>query len=250
MLGALMDAAAELNRSQICPEDLVRTCESIVTTVEKLGFKILLDPLKRSQEIGRGFSSRVFLVSRPDGSKAALKVRRARSKRDSLALEGYILELLMGSYIAPRVFSYGDDYILMEYISGISVGRAFELFKRGAIDDPYLRSAISSTLKALHILDSLGIDHLEIGDPREHIIFHHGIPYAVKIIDFESATLKPYPSNLPRFIGGFILRKASWIFGVDIEEILEMMRIYKKDHVMRVYIVNRLVEAISIKKPF
>jgi hypothetical protein len=55
---------------------------------------------------------------------------------------------------------------------------------------------------------------------------------------------------LPRFIGGFILRKASWIFGVDIDEILEMMRVYKKDHVMRGYIVNRLVEAISIKKPF
>ncbi len=245
-----MGAAAELDRSQICSQDLVRTCGSIVTAVEKLGFKILLDPLKRPREIGRGFSSRVYLVSRPDGSKAALKIRRARSKRDSLALEGYILGLLMGSYIAPRVFSYDDDYILMEYISGISVGRAFELFKRGAIDDLYLRSAISSILKALHILDSLGIDHLEIGDPREHIIFHHGIPYAVKIIDFESATLKPYPSNLPRFIGGFMLRKARWIFEVDVEKILEMMRIYKKDHGMRSYIVNRLVEAISIKKPF
>jgi Predicted Ser/Thr protein kinase len=243
-------AAAELDRSQICSQDLVRTCKSIVAAIEKLGFRIPLDPLKKPGEIGKGFSSRVFLVSRPDGSKAALKIRRARSKRDSLALEGYILGLLMGSYIAPRVFSYGDDYILMEYISGISVGRAFELFRRGVIDDLYLRSAISSILKALHILDSLGIDHLEIGDPREHIIFHHGIPYAVKIIDFESATLKPYPSNLPRFIGGFILRKASWIFGVDIDEILEMMRVYKKDHVMRGYIVNRLVEAISIKKPF
>lgn len=245
-----MGAAAELDRSQICSQDLVRTCKSIVAAIEKLGFRIPLDPLKKPGEIGKGFSSRVFLVSRPDGSKAALKIRRARSKRDSLALEGYILGLLMGSYIAPRVFSYGDDYILMEYISGISVGRAFELFRRGVIDDLYLRSAISSILKALHILDSLGIDHLEIGDPREHIIFHHGIPYAVKIIDFESATLKPYPSNLPRFIGGFILRKASWIFGVDIDEILEMMRVYKKDHVMRGYIVNRLVEAISIKKPF
>ncbi|MEM4971522.1 MAG: hypothetical protein QXE01_09765 [Sulfolobales archaeon] len=245
-----MSNTIDLGRRLICSEDLVGICESIVDSVERLGFKILLDPLKRPWEIGRGFSSRVFLASRPDGSRAALKIRRARSKRDSLALEGYILKLLMNSYIAPRVLSYGDDYILMEYISGISVGRAIELFKRGDIDDLYLRTAISSTLRALYVLDIHGIDHLEIGDPREHIIYQNGIPYVVRIIDFESATLKPYPNNIPRFVGGFLLRRARWVLGDDIEVILEMMRNYKRDYGMREYIAGRLAELVSAKKPF
>jgi putative serine/threonine protein kinase len=235
--------------SMICTEDLVNTCRSILRYIDRSGFKIAMSAQNRFVEVGRGFSSRVFLAYRTDGSIAALKIRKAMSKRDTLAIEGYILKLLMGSEIAPRVYSYGDDYILMEYISGISIGKALELYRRGIIGELYIRRAITSTLKALYKLDTLGIDHLEIGDPRKHMILQHGIPNMVRIIDFESATLKPNPNNIPRFFGGFIMRRARWILSDAIKEALELVKTYKRLHGIKNQIVLRLIAILESKEP-
>jgi len=223
----------------------VASCTSVVGLVRSMGFEPLLGRGGLPLTAGKGFSSRVFMFSRADGLVAALKIRRAGAKRDSLALEGYILRAVAGLGVAPRVLSYGDDYILMEYISGVSMGDALELLGRGVVGVGYVREAVSSTIEALYKLDLAGVDHLEVGDPRRHVILQHGIPRSPRVIDFESATIKQNPTNVPRFVGGFILRRLRWILGDPVERVVEMMRTYKRTPAERGYIVERLLKSIS-----
>lgn len=199
--------------------------------------------------IGRGFSSYVALVTDSRGLMAALKIRRARSKRDSLYIEGYLLELLSNSGVTPRVFGYDGDYVLMEYIWGIDLGEVVDLYMLGYISEEYVREALASALRALYILDKLGVDHLEVGNPAKHVIYRNSIPAMARIIDFESSHPSPSPSNIPRFVGGFLVRRFWRLLNIGPHDLWSMMRRYKKDPDSREEIFRDLLRIVSREHP-
>jgi predicted Ser/Thr protein kinase len=179
------------------------------------------------------------------GLMAALKIRRAKSKRDSLYLEGYMLELLSKSGVSPGVYRYGGDFVLMEYIWGIDLEEVVDLYMVGYIGEEYLRRALASALRALYILDKLGIDHLEVGNPVRHVIYRNSIPTMARIIDFESSHPSPIPSNIPRFVGGFLVKRFWWLLNMKPHDLRAMMRRYKKDPGSREEIFRKLLRIIS-----
>lgn len=234
----------ELKPEAVCVEDLVTSCTSIVNRVRGYGYEILIPGPGRVLWVGEGFSSRVFLVARGDGSMAALKIRRARSKVNTLAHEAYILRILRESGVQPQLFDHGHDYLLIEYIQGISLGALLKIHSRRRIDTEYLRKAIASTIRSLYELDLRGVDHKEIADPRKHIIFPHGSPYRARVIDFESASIKERANNIPRFVGGFLLRRMRWILRDPEESVKNLARIYKTEPGQRNTIYRELERAI------
>lgn len=242
-------ALLPLSPDVVCSADLVSSCASIVNHIRSLGFLWVLSLGGSGVYIGRGFSSYVFLVMDPRGLMAALKIRRARSKRDSLYLEGYVLELLSRSGVSPRVFRYGDDYVLMEYIWGIDLGEVVDLYMVGSIGEEYLRKALAGALRALYMLDMLGVDHLEVGNPARHIIYRNSIPTMARIIDFESSHPSPSPSNIPRFVGGFLARRFWRLLNIEHHYLRALMRRYKKDPGSREEVYRELLRIISREHP-
>jgi len=234
-----------LSSGVVCSADLVSSCPSIVDHVRSLGFLWILSLGGPGLYIGKGFSSYVILVMDSRGLMAALKIRRTRSKRDSLYLEGYVLELLSKSGVTPRVFIYGGDFVLMEYIWGIDLEEVVDLYMVGYIGEEYLRRALASALRALYILDKLGVDHLEVGNPARHVIYRNSIPSMARIIDFESSHPSPSPSNIPRFVGGFLIRRFWWLLNIKPHDLRAMMRRYKKDPGSREEVFRELLRIIS-----
>ncbi len=229
----------------LCSRDLVPSCASIVKRARDLGYEILIPGvLNKGPWIGGGFSSKVFLVARSDGSKAALKIRRSSSKTNTLAHEAYILKILRGCYVQPRLIDHGDDYILMEYIQGLSLGKILKIYGEGGIGREHLRIAVASIIRSLYELDTRGIDHKEVADPRKHVIFPHGSPYRARIIDLESASIRERANNVPRFIGGFLLRRLRSMLGEPSEGVKNLARIYKIEPGQRERIVKELEEIL------
>ncbi|HWQ16568.1 MAG TPA: hypothetical protein VNL13_01875 [Sulfolobales archaeon] len=233
-----------LEPGSICTEDLQPSCGSIVERVRTLGYETIIPGSRGIMWIGEGFSSRVFLIARSDGSIAALKIRRSFSKVNTLEHEAYILRILRGCSVQPRLFDYGNDHLLIEYIQGISLGKLLKIHEMGRISDEYLRIAVASAIRSLYELDLYGVDHKEIVDPRKHIIYHHGSPYRARIIDFESASLKERANNIPRFVGGFLLRRLRWILRDPEEGVRNLMRIYKAKPDQREEIIRDLERTI------
>ncbi len=233
-----------LEPGSICTKDLQPSCESIVERVRTLGYDIIIPGSRGVMWIGEGFSSRVFLIAKSDDSMAALKIRRSFSKVNTLEHEAYILKILRGCSVQPRLFDHSNDHLLIEYIQGISLGKLLKIHEMGRIGEEYLRTAVASAIRSLYELDLHGVDHKEIADPRKHIIYHQGSPHRARIIDFESASLKERANNIPRFVGGFLLRRLKWMLRDPGEGVRNLMRIYKAEPDQREEIVRDLERAI------
>lgn len=219
--------------------------EGILARVSGLGF----EPALRGGVpvvLGMGFSSIALLFVRGDGHCAVLKLRRLGSKTSSLEVEARILERISRLGLAPLPLDYSHDHLLMEHVQGVSLGRAVDLTSRGAVERGYLEAAVSSALALLHRLDLCSVDHKEIGDPREHIILRNGDPLRPVAIDFESASIRESPSNVPRFVGGFLTRRLARVLNIPregVEEMRRLARMYKRSG-EKARIVEKILEMI------
>ena len=156
------------------------------------------------QKLFSGTRGDIYLIDY-FGKRAVLKKLRP-GKPNTLAKEAAILKTL--DQFAPKLYDAGYDYIVMEYIEGISLKEAIKKdFKK----------AILLALRACYYLDKKGIYHKELGR-WHHFIYDHKIS-GVKVIDFERATIRPNPRNLLQFVG-FYLRD------FDLRQQIEL---YKRD---------------------
>jgi len=153
--------------------------------------------INRFAVLGKGHSSIIFLALHESYGDVALKVRRLDSKRDSLALEGYLMSLLKGD-VAPKVYYFNDDFIVMEYINGVVLRDLLKSITNcSGLVDVYVK-ILNAALK----LDMEGVEHLELSIPYKHVMIEFS--GRVRIIDFESARPSVSPCNVCRVFSSIL----------------------------------------------
>lgn len=166
--------------------------------------------------LGKGHSSIVFLARHEVLGDVAVKVRRADSKKDSLAKEGYLMSLDKFN-VVPKVYYFEDDLVIMEYLNGNVLG---DYLKN--INNNYgLIKVVSNVVTAAYLLDLDLIDHLELTNPGRHVFVLEDLK--VRFVDFESARISPNPCNLCRIVSYFLN-----MFGMgNVDVVKEYLRKYK-----------------------
>ncbi len=145
--------------------------------------------------LGKGFSS-IIAMGLMDGSRVAVKIRRLDSRRRGLGKEAVMLEYLAPSRLAPLVYAWRRDFIVMEYIG--CRGLADEL-KRSRSPLGVARRVLA----AAYLLDTLGVNHAELNRPHGHV---YVCGERVVFIDFESAGFSARPRNFTSLAGYFYRR--------------------------------------------
>ncbi|HIQ39185.1 MAG TPA: serine/threonine protein kinase [Methanothermococcus okinawensis] len=183
--------------------------------------------------LGKGHRGVVF-KGLYKSKKVAIKVPRVDAK-NTIYEEGCILKEVNTLNIGPKLYVFSKDYLIMEYIEGISLKNYIST--EGIEREEYIK-IIKEVLKQCIRLDIHGIDHGEIQGGK-HIIIRESSK--VYIIDFGSAKIGRTPRNFSSavslFFGkSYIGRRTCEILNVsevEIEKIRKFVRSYKR------YIVKR-----------
>ncbi len=161
----------------------------------------------------KGKRGKVYLVS---GSVFGLKqdvVVKKFDRVDRALNEAEFLTLLNKYGIGPKLFLYGDDFIVMEFCSGIAV-KDYD-FKGDE------KEVVTNVLLQCYIMDLLKVNKLEMHKPVKHVI----IGKKVWLIDFERCYYADKRKNVTQF-AEFCAR----LFGIDRKGLLGLVREYKKSY--------------------
>lgn len=153
--------------------------------------------------VGKGYSSITTLAMR-DGVRGVLKIRRLDSRRNSLELEGLMLDFLDRFGIVPRPMFYSKNYVFMEYLNDCTP--LVDYLRRHGQEGFENRSIVlvmRKILYSLYIPDFYRIDHTELNRAEDHMYLCKD---NVKIIDWESATIRSRPSNVTSFVSYLLNR--------------------------------------------
>ncbi len=168
--------------------------------------------------LGKGWSSIVFLAHSTRYGRVAVKARRVDSRRKSLLREGFFAKIASLYRVAPRLYYVDEDFIVTEPVIGPTISTALE-------DTSSCHLLVRRILWKAYILDRIGISHNELARPHGHILLDERLePY---IIDYESASLKTRPHNVPQLVAG-LSRLAPCINITDSERIRMVVREYKR----------------------
>ncbi len=140
------------------------------------------------QKIFEGNRGEIFLLNY-FGKKAVLKRFKVADAR--VQKEAKILSLLAPFAIAPKLYEAGRDYIVMEYLEGISLKEAIKRDKK---------SALLQALQICYTLDTLQIYHKELGRYYHFIFTKEGM----RVVDFERAQLGKSGKNVLQFVGFYL----------------------------------------------
>ena len=143
------------------------------------------------QKIFEGNRGEIYLIDY-FGKKAILKKRRP-GKPNTIQKEIEFLRFLEPLGFTPRVYDFGSDYIVMEYIQG-------DPLKKSIKKDP--KKALGLALRACYRLDRAKIYHRELGR-YYHFMFDKEIK-KVWVIDFERAVWSRRPRNVLQFVGFYL----------------------------------------------
>lgn len=177
--------------------------------------------------LGKGTTAIVVKALRR-GEVVALKIRRTDSNRESMEGEAMILNKLNDTGIAPKLLGYSKDFIVMEYIEGISIGEFLE-----SCSKLELLQALRSLILACYTLDRMKIDHGDLVNASDHVIVESN--KRARIIDFESASLYRRPQNLTSILSYLFLSKRPFtsklysLLSLNEAEILRIAKEYKKN---------------------
>lgn len=198
-----------VKRTLCFPSEVCRDYSERLERLLSDGFIYLLETGTRvmgSRYLGKGYSSIVVAARHSKLGLGALKILRSDSRRKSLQGEAEILTLIQGLGVSPRLYSHGDFYIFLEILPpGVCfpLHRVLEsLVVRG--DFELTRSILINTLKKLHGLDRIRVDHGELNRPGGHLYYCEG--GRVVILDWESAKTASRPVNLTSFVSYLVFR--------------------------------------------
>lgn len=189
--------------------------ESALEELKKLNVKIL-------GVIGKGHRG-VVLKGIYKNKEVAIKIPRRDAPKNNLLNEALILKKIEKFNFSPKVYAYGKNYIIMEYINGEELKKIVD-----KLNKEELIKVVKDILKITLILDLEGIEHKEIQGGR-----HFLIGDKVYIIDFEKAkekrTFKNFTSALSMlFVDGYIAKIVKEKIEVDDNFIREFGKFYKK----------------------
>ena len=175
----------------------------------------------------KGYRGVVLLLKDKKNNLFILKIKRKDTIK-SLKKEYDILKFLENYHLAPKVYYFDLDnqFILMDYIKGVTFFDYKNLFKKNLIQKDKFLAYLKNIIKACHTLDKLNLFHGELIKGK-HIYLYKG---KVKFIDFESAKFTKIPKNLTQFIGGNILNDKELIEHLKLkkDKIFLFLKEYKK----------------------
>ncbi|AWR97677.1 serine/threonine protein kinase [Acidianus sulfidivorans JP7] len=161
--------------------------------------------LNNIRVIGKGKTGIVALID----DKKVIKIRRSDSPKESLELEAKFQEKACPS--SPKIYSYGRNFIIMEYIQNSRI------LTRN--DTSYL----CDLLKRAKYLEEVKIQHEEISRPWKNVIVDDKRTY---IIDYDSASFKENPFNVNKILSAFGYTNLAIKYkkrSIEFEEILNLL---------------------------
>ncbi len=139
--------------------------------------------LGKVKVIGKGKTGIVVLIS----DNKVIKIRRSDSPKETLEIEAKIQEHAFPS--SPRIYHYGKNFIIMDYINGRNLRRDDKVY-------------LIDLLKRAKYLEDVNIEHMELSRPWNNVIVS---AKGVYIIDYDSASLKEKPYNVTKILSAFKL---------------------------------------------
>ena len=179
--------------------------------------------------LGKGCTSIVTLVASSRG-KAALKIRRLDSNRESCGSEARILSEANEVGVGPRLILGTGNFLLMEFVDGVRISSWLPArIAEGRLET--VAEVLRQVLEDCYRLDLAGIDHGQLNSARKHIVVRNdGKPV---ILDFESASTSRKVANVTSvshyfFLGSKIAGKLCLNLGLERGTIIERLRAYKR----------------------
>jgi putative serine/threonine protein kinase len=181
--------------------------------------------------LGKGWVG-IVVVAHLSNGKAALKIRRSDSGRESLFHESEMLKTANQNGVGPKLVNVTQNFLLMELIQGTKFPEWIQTLE-DANAKPRLRHVIKQVLEQCYKLDQAGLDHGEISKAPKHILVTaQDTPV---LIDFETSSIKRRVSNVTSvcqylFLGSQIAPKVNSILGqVNENEFINVLRTYKQE---------------------
>jgi len=205
--------------------------------------------IKGFKVLGKGTTSIVVKGIYYDGKILTTKIRRTDSNRSSVIREAKLLSLANESGVGPRIVSFSRNFLLWEFIDGISLLDFIGLVNKNI---RVVGKVLLDLIAQLYRLDLKGITHKELSKPKNHILVTRGLK--VFIIDFETASMISGKSNLTQVMSflffdknkaSYTLRNLLRINAEDLRKLREMLKIYKHDRKAYGDIINFLRQKIG-----
>jgi putative serine/threonine protein kinase len=182
--------------------------------------------------LGKGCEGLVLKVEDVKNEIMALKIKRTDSCRFGMKPEFEYYKLANSYGIGPRVHCCTNDFLLMEYIDGLSIENWFSNAK---LDRYLIKSVVANILNQCFVLDKISLDHGQLNKLYNHInISPDGLNCT--IIDFESASTSRKVSNLTSafqglFFKGIISKQINKFidYGNKKNDLLKSLKDYKKN---------------------
>ncbi|MEM1599398.1 MAG: serine/threonine protein kinase [Sulfolobaceae archaeon] len=137
--------------------------------------------------IGKGKTGIVVLVDKDK----VVKIRRVDSPKESLELEAKF-QIIAGNQIAPKVYAYGKNFILMEYVKGRNLSKNEN------------KEIVIDLLYRAKLLEEKFIEHKELSRPWRNVIVSNNRTY---IIDYDSASIKEKPRNVSKLLSNYLNKR-------------------------------------------
>ena len=137
--------------------------------------------------IGKGKTGIVVLVDKDK----VVKIRRVDSPKESLELEAKF-QIMAGDQIAPKVYAYGKNFILMEYVKGRNLSKNEN------------KEIVIDLLYRAKLLEEKFIEHKELSRPWRNVIVSNNRTY---IIDYDSASIKEKPRNVSKLLSNYLNKR-------------------------------------------
>ncbi len=182
--------------------------------------------------LGKGCEGLVLKVQNTSNEIMALKIKRTDSCRFSMKNEFDRYNIANRNNIGPKVYSYTNNALLMEFLEGYS---AKDWFLKTDLDPSLIRNVVISILNQCYILDNINLDHGQLNKLNNHIIISADGSRCT-IVDFESASTTRKVTNLTSvfqglFLRGMISKQINKFINYENKrnEFLRLLKIYKND---------------------
>ncbi|GBC72614.1 hypothetical protein HRbin04_00004 [archaeon HR04] len=205
----------------------------------------------------------------------ALKMMRTDSGRISMEHEARMLAIANGVGIGPRLIAYSRNLLAMELIDGMHMIEFVREFGNGSDSSnsdsssdrakdrvagnhnyyankdncnnyTYVKSILKDILEQCFLLDSIGLDHGELGRMDRHVI----IGSKACIIDFESSSMSRRVTNVTSAANYLLFGKGRAVADTlglcrDRSRIVDALRMYRLDMCKERF--NELLTLLGLK---
>jgi len=137
------------------------------------------------------------VIFKAESNNKIVIIKVPRPNSDALSttvLEARYLEKANELNIGPRLYSFSDDYVVMEFIDGVLIK---DFFRDESILAEKIFFVLTHIFNQLVDLDKVGINKFELTNPYKHIIIKQN--FEPVLIDFERARHTIRVKNVTQF---------------------------------------------------